>query len=180
MTRQRGQQLGLGLLLVGLLFWHALGKLAPGLLAEMFWVCHLATALCAAGLLLDRPALSTTGGLFHVAAGLPGWLLELALHGTTFSSTLLHITTPLAGLWSARRWGVPKWIILGAFGIWGLGLISGRLCDPALNINMAWRAYDVWPSDTPLWVYQSCNALLLASLTGIVQQGLGWIWKERA
>lgn len=168
-----------GLLLLGLLGWHAAGKLGPGLLPEMFWACHLASAAAALGLLLGRPSVAALGGLFHLACGLPGWIAELILHGTTLSSVGLHLATPALGLWAAWRHGVPRWVAAGAAGLWLVGLGLGRLFDPALNINAAWRPYEIWPAGTPNWLTQLCNLALVGGLVGALQLALNRLWRRR-
>ena len=167
-----------GLALLLMLAAHAAVKVPLGLLPEMLWVCHLATLLSALGLLSGRPRLAVVGGLFHVAVGFTGWVLEIVLHGTTLTSTLLHLSTPLIGLWMARRHGIPGWLPLGGLGLWGAGLAIGRLFSPELNLNLAWRAYDVWPPETPGWISQSCNLALLLGLMSLARLGLNRLWAQ--
>lgn len=173
------QERAAGLLLVALLAAHTALKVRLGILPEMLWLCHLATALSAVGLLVGRPQLAVVGGLTHVAVGLTGWILEILLHGTTVTSTLLHIATPAIGLWMARRRGIPRWLPLGGLALWGFGLVMGRLFDPALNLNLAWRAYDIWPPETPGWIYQSCNLGLLLGLMSLTRVVLNRIWRPQ-
>ncbi|MEZ4466108.1 MAG: hypothetical protein R3F43_17065 [bacterium] len=41
--------------------------------------------------------------LYHVAAGLPGWLIDWIVVGeTTISSVIGHVLTPTLGLWALR------------------------------------------------------------------------------
>lgn len=146
-----------GLVLLALLAWHTVEKVQTGLLPEMFWACHIATGIAALGWLAGRPALAVFGGLFHLVCGLPAWLLETAYHGTTLSSTALHLVTPGLGLWAARRHGVPAWAPLAGVGLWLTSQLIGRALSPELNVNLAWRPFDVWPAGTPVWVSHAAN-----------------------
>jgi hypothetical protein len=151
-----------GLLLLALLGWHVAEKLQHALLPEMLWACHLATFLAAIGLLVDRPSLTVLGGMFHLVCGLPGWILEWSLNGTTPSSFALHVATPIAGVLAARRVGLPSWLALGGSAFWAIAWGLGRLCDPALNVNMAWRPYEVLPASFPTWASHALNLFLVA------------------
>ncbi|MDP2316859.1 MAG: hypothetical protein Q8P41_28465 [Pseudomonadota bacterium] len=161
MARSDRTSRALGVLLATLLAWHTLEKVQTGLLPEMFWACHLATAIAAVGCLVDRPALSTFGGLFHLVVGLPAWLLELAVHGTTPSSAALHLVTPAVGVWAARREGVPSWIAPAGAALWLGAQLVGRTLDPALNVNLAWHPYDVLPAGFPAWGSHLVNLALV-------------------
>jgi hypothetical protein len=162
--------LGAGLLL--LLAWHVVEKLQTGLLPEMLWACHLATLLTAAGLLLRRPTWVVTGGLFHLAVGLPGWLLETLLNGTTPSSLALHLATPAIGVWAARRHGVPGGVPFAGTALWLGSQGLGRLCDPALNVNVAWHPYGVFPAGFPTWGSHLLNLGIVSSLLAAVSTGM--------
>ena len=169
-----------GLVLVVLLAAHTALKVQLGLLPEMLWLCHLATAWAALGLVLGRPSWAVVAGLFHVACGGPGWILEIFLHGTTVTSTLRHLATPAVGLWMGRRHGMPRWMPLGWLGLWGVGWAAGRCFDPALNLNLAWRAYEPWSPETPVWLYQICNLVLLLGLMTLMRLVLNRLWRPRA
>lgn len=181
---------GLALLLTALLGWHTAEKLWSGLLPEMLWACHLATALVVLGLLSARPrapgaarpdagrSVAVAAGLFHCGCGLPGWILETLLYGTTWSSAGLHLITPLVGLTVARTYGIPRWFPLFSIGLWLVAQGLGRLVDPALNLNIAWRPYPgVLPEDSPMWWSHLGNLLLVGALswaTRLVLRRLGW------
>lgn len=161
---------GLGLLVM--LVAHAAVKVETHILPEMLWFCHLATFASALGLLVGRPRLAVSGGLFHLMVGGPAWLLDLARHGTTVTSTLLHVATPAVGLWAATRHGVPRALALQGAAIYGVGVALGRLLDPALNVNMAWRAYEIWPPSTPMALYHAVNLGALLALLSAARWGL--------
>src|SRR4051812_37521163 len=61
---------------------HAITK-GLMLLPEMLWACHVASFLIAIGILFQIPKLTTVGFLFHVALGLPGYLMDLITTGNT-------------------------------------------------------------------------------------------------
>lgn len=143
-----------------LLLWHTLEKIQTGILPEMLWTCHLASALTMLGFLFRRPAWVLAGGMFHLCCGLPAWLLEVSLNGTTLSSAALHLCTPLAVPWAARQVVAPasRWWM--GIGLWVGGWLAGRWMGPALNINLAWAPYQIW--DVPAWFSHLCNLGLVA------------------
>lgn len=163
---EKDRRLGVFLLLA--LGFHALEKAQSGILPEMFWACHIATAVATVGLLTGRPALTTLGGVFHLACGLPGWILETYLHGTTLSSVVLHVVTPLVGVRSAVLHGISAWTPVAAIGLWLIAQAIGRSLDPALNVNLAWKAYETWPADMPFYLSVVGNLLLVGAQAGTV------------
>lgn len=170
-----------GVLLLGLLAWHVVEKLQTGLLPEMLWACHIATLLVAIGLLAGRPTLAVVGGMFHLVCGLPGWLLEWWTNGTTPSSFALHVATPVFGVWAARREGVPAWLAPAGAAFWLGAQLLGRLCDPELNINLAWRPYGVLPASFPAWASHAVNlALVVGLLEGLRRLTRRRLFPERA
>lgn len=159
-----------GLALLALLAWHAADKPAE-LRWEMLYCCHLASALVALGFLTRRPAWVGAFGLFHLAVGLPGWLLDVAVAGTTtVSSALLHLGTSAAGLRATWRGETPRWAPLAAGGLVLVGFALGRLAPEALNVNVAWRPYH--PSlPIPLWLSHLGNLGLAVGLSA----GMQWM-----
>lgn len=155
-----------GIVLLGLLSWHALEKVHLGVVSEMLWACHVATAVAMVGAFADRPGWVVIGGVFHLVVGLPGYVLDVLLHQvTTVSSAMLHVATPAAGLFAARRAGVP--VGTGLIGA-GMFIICAALAReftaPALNINLAFEAYDVWPAGTPAWFAWGANTAFITAL----------------
>ena len=65
----------LGLALVGALAFHTASKGAAHV-QEMLWLCHVATALMALGLLVGWHRAVAGGFLLHVGFGTVGWLLD--------------------------------------------------------------------------------------------------------
>ncbi len=145
---------------------HALSKW-PERLPEMLWVCYVASALLATGLLLGIPRLVGIGFLFQVAVGLPSYLLDLAATRTTTPTSVLGHVVPLAaGIWALRRIGLPRGILLPAWSLFPLMLAVSRwTTGAALNVNLA---HAVWPpvarSFPNLWTYWTFNAALALAL----------------
>lgn len=141
---QQRSKLLLAALVLGVLALHALGKLEHGLLGEMLWACHVASLLVGIGMLTRRTWLIAIGTLFHLAVGLPAYLLDLiVLRTTTFTSVLAHTVPPMAGLLALRHEAWPRWTPLAAGSLYIVLIpISRWLTEPALNVNMA---FTPWP-----------------------------------
>ncbi len=76
-------------------------KLSRGEGYDILWACHVATLWLALGLGLGRRTWVEAATLFHLAAGLPGWLTDWIVGGhTTWSSAISHVLTPATGLWA--------------------------------------------------------------------------------
>ncbi|HEU5072577.1 MAG TPA: hypothetical protein VFU02_00355 [Polyangiaceae bacterium] len=161
---------------------HAAHKLEHGLLAEMLWACHVASLSIGLGILLRRIWLVAVGTLFHVAVGIPAYVLDVIVLGTTtFTSVLIHTLPPLAGLVVLRRDGPwPRWTPLAAASLY-LALIplSRWLTEPALNVNLAFRP---WPPLAGLamspWLTWLGNAVGMAVVLPLFD---GWLrrWSAR-
>ena len=162
-----------GFFLLALLLWHTAEKIQSGILPEMLWTCHLATALSVVGFLGKRPVLVMVGGMFHLFCGLPAWILECFVNGTTLSSAALHLCTPAAGLWVIRREGLSEWAWKGGIGLWVAGFVAGRCMDPGLNINLAWAPYSIW--EVPPWFSHLVNLGLVSGSLWVGQKVLGRI-----
>ena len=170
-----------GWLLLGALALHAIELARTTSLAELLWSCHLATACLAVGVLLRARTLVAAGWLFHLAIGLPAWLVEIVVTRGTFgaahldpwlaaTSTLVHILPLMVGgawLWRAGfaiswREAVFAWLIQAT-----MIFLSKPCTPPELNINLA---HSVWPalskSFPRLWVFQlsACAVCLLSAL----------------
>lgn len=131
----------MGLALLGALALHAASKGASHI-QEMFWLCHVATALMAVGLLAGWHRLVASGFLFHVGFGTVGWVLDMAMVGTTFSSVLVHVLALVAGVVELRRNGWPRGLVLPAWAFFTAWVISCHwTTDPALNVNLV---HSVW------------------------------------
>lgn len=132
----------LGVALLGAFALHAYTK-GVAQLQEMVWLCHVATALMALGLLAGWHRLVCMGFILHVGFGTVGWLLDvLAGHDTTVSSVIIHGLTLVAGTLEVRRRGWPEGVVLPAwlfFTAWVVG--CHFLTDPALNINLSHQTW---------------------------------------
>ena len=160
-TRERAIELTSGTVLAGLLAAHAWTKPA-GMLPEMAWACHVATALVALGLLAGVPRLTAVGFLFHAGPGIVAYVIEVATaRETTLTSALLHVLTPLLGALQVRRSGLPVRVVLEAW-LFNLAMIAaGRLLPEPLNVNVAWKPWLPLPA---LWQSHLVNAAISISL----------------
>jgi hypothetical protein len=122
---------------------HALDKLRLGLLWEMLWSCHVASLCIALGIFLRWPRWAAAGMLFHLAVGIPGYVLDAVVTWPTRpTSVLVHTVPALAGWVMARRYGFPRRAAWDAFA--GLLLLQGvsyAITPPALNINLVFRPW---------------------------------------
>lgn len=113
-------------------------------LQEMLWVCHVASLIIAIGIFFHAPRLTASGFLFHVALGLPGYLMDVIATGaTTPTSMVVHLVPPIAGGMELWRRGFPNGVVLPCAMLYPiLVAISYVATDPALNVNLA---YAPWP-----------------------------------
>jgi hypothetical protein len=154
------RQRALGLALFAALALHALDK-GWALLPEMLWVCHVASAILAAGLLVRARWLVAIGFLLHVAVGLPSFLLDVAFGAVpTPTSWLVHLLAPGAGYFALRRSGLPPRTWLAAWAVFlGTFAVSVLATPPELNVNLVHAA---WPPLTELlpspWAVRALNA----------------------
>lgn len=158
----------LALMVLGAWALHAAHKLEHGLFAEMLWACHVASLSIGVGILTRQTWLVAVGTLFHVAVGVPAYLLDVIVLGTTtVTSAVVHTLPPLAGLMTLRRdaaW--PRWTPVAAGSLYvALIPISRWLTEPALNVNLAFRP---WPplaglsaSPWPTWLGNIAGMALL-------------------
>lgn len=140
---------------------HALAK-APGHLAEMMWLCHVGSALTAAGFLLGARRLLAAGVLLHVSWGVPGYLLDAwVAGGSTLTSALAHLLPVGLGLAALARLGWPAGVVWPAWVFYFAWVPLTRLATPArLNVNFA---HAPWPPVAryfpDLWVFWAANGL---------------------
>ena len=128
----------MGLALVGALALHTASKDAAHE-QEMLWLCHVATAVMALGLLAGWHRVMAGGFILHVGFGTVGWLLDVvATQDTTVSSVLVHLLPLAAGVIEVRRKGWPSGVVLPSWLFYSLWVLSCHwTTDPALNVNMA-------------------------------------------
>lgn len=134
---------GLGVAVLAALALHALDKLRLGLLWEMLWSCHVASLCIALGIFLRGPRWAAAGMLFHLAVGIPGYVLDaIVTWPTRPTSVLVHTVPALAGWVMVRRYGLPRRAAWDAFA--GLLLLQGlsyAITPPALNVNLVFRPW---------------------------------------
>jgi hypothetical protein len=132
----------LGLMLMGAFALHAASKGATHL-QEMLWMCHVATALMAVGLLAGWHRLTAAALLLHVGFGTASWVLDLVVtRQTTPSSVLVHVLPLVAGGLEVRRRGWPGGLVLPTWLFFTGWVIFCRwTTDPALNVNLSHSAW---------------------------------------
>jgi hypothetical protein len=153
---RRPHQLLFAAVVLGLLALHAGYKLQQGRFGEMLWACHIASLLIGVGLLTRRSLLVAVGTVFHLALGLPAYVLDLIVsRQAAVTSVLVHFVPPLAGFLALRReapW--PRWTPIAAGSLYvALIPLSRWLTEPVLNVNVAFAPWPPLASLTPsLWV----------------------------
>jgi hypothetical protein len=148
-------------LIFAVLVAHAvLTKLPFGLLPEMLYACHVATAILAVGVLFQRKELVIFGFSFHLGAGIWGYFFDLvAMRTTTWTSVLVHLTPLAIGFAEVRRSGLPRWAPWISFGfLISMMVVAYHFTPPALNVNLAHRAWaPVGPLASALWATWMVN-----------------------
>jgi hypothetical protein len=152
---------------------HAVVLARNGLpeLWHLLWSCHLATATLALGLLFGWRSLAWAGFLFHLAIGLPSWLVAVVTTKGTFgavhldalllvTSIAVHLLPLVAGFAIFGIARPPRAAIAGAWAIQVLPiLISRAVTPPALNVNLAFAP---WPAAAGwflrLWMFHAASA----------------------
>lgn len=166
-----------GWLLLAALGLHAINLARTTSLAELLWSCHIATLCLALGVLFRVRTAVATGWLFHLAIGLPAWLVEIVVTRGTFgaakvdtwlftTSTLVHLLPIAVGVLWLRRggFGISWRVMLFAWLIQAALIpLSRPFTPPELNINLA---HGVWPavmrSFPRLWVFQAAACAVCA------------------
>lgn len=132
------------LIIFAILVAHAvIVKLPFGLLPEMLYACHVATAILALGVLFQKKELVVFGFSFHLGAGMWGYLFDLvAMRTTSWTSVLVHLTPLAVGYAEVRRSGLPRWAPWVSFAfLISMMVVAYHFTPPALNINLAHRAW---------------------------------------
>jgi hypothetical protein len=135
-------RIALAVAILGAELWLAILKQRQGLLEEMLYACHVAAVAVAVGLVVRSRLLVAAGGLFHLAIGLPAWIMDVLAEGTTtIPSLVIHLTVPAVAIAELRR-GIPRGAFLAAWLGYVVLLVPSYLfTDPALNVNLAHRAW---------------------------------------
>ena len=179
-----------GWLLLGALGLHAIDLARTTSVAELLWACHVATLCLALGVLLRRRDAVATGWLFHLAIGLPAWLVEIVVTRGTFgaarvdgwlftSSTLVHLLPIAVGAMWLRTDGyaIPPRVMLFAWLIQSALIpLSKPFTPPELNINLA---HSVWPAlshtFSRLWIFQATACAACAGSVAIVATAINFV-----
>ena len=166
-----------GIALVALLFILTIQKAGAGVLPEMLWVCHVASAMLAFGLLTGVRLLIATGFLFHIAVGIPSYALHLATGGdTTLMSFIEHLLAPVLGWLACRKQPLPAaapWLALGTYMM--LMLVSRFVTPESMNVNLAFHPWGPFAA-LGVWPGRVVNAaLMLAQL-----QFVYYVWNRCA
>lgn len=152
----------LGVVLAGAWALHASTKTGIHF-QELLWLCHVATALMALGLLAGMHRLVAAGFLLHVGFGTIGWLLDLLTTlETTATSVVLHLLPLVIGPIEVRRNGWPQGVVLPAWLFFtGCVLLSRWLTEPSLNVNVSHAAFGPLAGLTGgIWAALALNAAL--------------------
>lgn len=133
-----------GFLILAVLVAHAVFTKWPfGLLPEMLYACHIATAILAVGVLFQKKELVVFGFSFHLGAGMWGYFSDIAAtHTTTWTSVLVHVTPLVIGFIEVRRSGLPRWApwVSCAFLVLSM-VVAYYFTPPVLNVNLAHKAW---------------------------------------
>ncbi len=137
-------------------------------LPELLWLCHVASALMAVGLLASVRWLVALGFLIHVGMGMPAFLVDVVFGQERPSPTswLVHLLPLVAGVVALRHTGLPPRTWVAAWGtVLAMLVVSILLTPPALNINLVHEAWGptkaVLPGIWPVRIFHALEALVL-------------------
>jgi hypothetical protein len=141
-----------------------------------FWSCHIATLSIALGLILGVRLLVQAGFLFHLAIGLPVWLIEIAVNRPAwgwkvYAGSIVAHVAPLVIGWifsrGERMGWAPLWL---AWSYQALAVFPARwFTPPELNINLAHRVWGPVEGVFSMTTFQLVGNLIV----------LGVIWVSR-
>lgn len=173
---------GLGVALLVALALHAATK-GQARLLEMLWICHVASALLAVGLLASSRWLIGIGFLIHLGMGMPAFLLDFTFgERPPPTSWLVHILPLVAGVLAVRHTGLPRRTWLAAWlTVLALLAVSILATPPALNINLVHEPWGPLKGVLPgAWSVRLLNCVeALGQLFG-AQWLLQRLWRPRA
>lgn len=171
----------LGLALLGAFVLHAVSKDAAHL-QEMFWLCHVATALMTIGLLAGWHRMVAGGFLFHLGFGTLAWVLDVVTTGaTTFSSVLIHLLSLVAGAIEVKRKGWPSGVVFPTWLFLSLWVVSCHWTTaPALNVNLA---HEPWGPLAHMmggvWLSVAFNSVFTLGSFVLLNAALRWLLRPR-
>jgi hypothetical protein len=158
-----------GLILLALLLLLTAQKAQAGIAADMFWVCHVTSAMLAIGLLADLPLLIATGFLYHLAVAIPTYLLHLATGGdSSVVSFMLHLLAPVFGWLACRGQALPAatpWLALGTY--LGLMVVSRFVTPESMNVNLAFHPWGAFAA-LGVWPVRALNVVLMLAQLQVV------------
>lgn len=142
------------------LFLHTLYKIHLGILPEMLWACHIASLGIAVSVFLRVPWLAGIGLLFHLAMGIPAYLIDaVATWTTSITSVLVHLL-PAFVAWKVIAQSAYPTHNLRNTVIFVLAsqVLSYLTTPPALNINLVFAPWGPLVSVFPnVWLYRLFN-----------------------
>lgn len=156
-------------------------SLGPGHYDEMLALCHVATSAMVLGLVAGWPRVVAGALVFHLAFGVPVWLIDVVVTGTILPSSVAAHVGPvvLGGGWLTRRaWpgpvAAPAWAVVIA------ALVAAHpLTDPAHNVN---TTHAVYPAMAAVFsskaAYLIANSLLCFVLMVAVDRVLARLWRR--
>ena len=171
----RSFERGAGAALAVLMLVHVLRLPEHGWV--LLWGCDASTVAIAIGLLLGAYRLFTAGALFHLAIGVPAFVIGLA---TTYVPTItgvgVHTLPPLVGgVVIARRRLPGRPAITAAAGYLGLMTASYLIAPADLNINFSRAVFPplarLFPSLLLFWlVHLTAAAIVLLSMQALLRR----------
>lgn len=175
-------QLACGLIALALFAQKLVHDWPLGLAPNSLWLCHVGNLALGLGLLLRKPWLTRVAVLW-IVAGLPMWLLEVALTGTTtVASVLSHAGgVAIAGVViSCRCWAAQRfdWLVAWA-GFIAVQQLARTLTPPELNINLAHAVHSsarAWFDSYP--AYAAFVAAAAALVLWLLQQAISIVHRR--
>jgi hypothetical protein len=143
----------------------------------LLWGCDASTVAIALGLLLGAYRLFAAGALFHLAIGVPAFIIGLA---TTYVPTItgigVHTLPPIVGAVVIARRGLPgRPAIAAAAGYLGLIATAYLIAPVAANINFSRAVFPplarFFPSLLLFWlVHLTAAAIVLLSMQALLRR----------
>src|SRR5262249_44574059 len=96
----------LGSLILIALAAHVVVKFQTGLVSELLWSCHVASAALGLGLVTGNWRLAAPGFLYHLALGMEAYLIDIAAGASTNATGVAtHVASLFLG--GVAAWGQP-------------------------------------------------------------------------
>jgi hypothetical protein len=162
---------------------HFSAQDALGTRDHMWWMCHVAAVVLGVSLLASV-ALWTRVAAFWAFLGVPFWIFDWIVRGsTTKSSIITHTLVPLVGLLALTQFRMPRPVFhtAAACGFWlVVQQLSARFTEPRFNVNVAHRPYALWGGDLvePAWLWHLLATLLLFVVVGMCMGLLSRLFRD--